>query len=159
MDSSSDTCYSCLANAGIRSVSPGPRIYEGTYWNVDHAYPTRLRGWLVLVLKRHAVTLHELSREELVEMGELLAHLTQLLHSEFGCFKEYISCFAEAEHFNHVHIHVVPRAADLPHELQGPRIFALLSPAEPDALPPAEITALCERLRQRLSSPGRQYLP
>lgn len=147
-----DTCYSCLANAGVRPVSPGPRIYEGAYWNVDHAHPTKLPGWLVLVLKRHAAALHELRREELVEMGELLARVTTLLHSELGSVKEYISCFAEAEHFNHVHIHVVPRTADLPHALWGPRSFALLNPSAADAVPPSEIMALSERLRERMLS-------
>jgi diadenosine tetraphosphate (Ap4A) HIT family hydrolase len=103
------------------------------------------------VLKRHATALHELSREELVEMGELLARVTKLLHTEFGCVKEYISCFAESEHFKHVHIHVIPRAADLPQELQGPRSFALIKATELDAVPPAEIVALCERLREHMS--------
>lgn len=153
MESSSETCYSCLANAGIRPVSPGPRIHEGTYWNVDHAYPTKLAGWLVLVLKRHAAALHELSAEEFIELGKLLARVTQLLHDETDCVKEYISCYAEAEHFQHVHIHIIPRADDLPAALQGPRSFALLKATETDAVPPAEIVALSERLRERLSEP------
>lgn len=154
MEASPDTCYSCLANAGTRPISPGTRIYEGMCWNVEHAYPTKLPGWLVLVLKRHAAAVHALSRAELVEMGELLGRVTMLLHAEFGSVKEYISCYAEAEHFNHVHIHVVPRAADLPDELQGPRSFALLKATEADAVPPAEIITLCERLRERISLSG-----
>lgn len=152
MKEAAEPCYSCLANDGTRPVSPGPRICEGLYWNVEHAYPTALPGWLVLVLRRHAAALHELSRDELIEMGELLARVTRVLHSECGCVKEYISCFAEAEHFHHVHIHVVPRAADLPQDVQGPRSFALLNPAGAESVPPADIVSLSERLRDRLSA-------
>ena len=76
---------------------------------MDHAYPTRMKGWLVLVLKRHAEALHELSTEEYTEMAALLERTVRLLRSEMGCAKEYAMCFAEAEHFNHIHLHVVPR--------------------------------------------------
>ena len=47
-------CWSCPSLSGERRISPGPFIHDGRYWMVDHAYPTRLPGWLVLVLKRHA---------------------------------------------------------------------------------------------------------
>ena len=83
-------------------------------------------------------------------MGALLGRTTQALHAETGCAKEYLACFAEADHFNHVHIHIVPRASDLPHELQGPRIFALLKPGEGEQEPEAEVQAFCARLARRM---------
>jgi diadenosine tetraphosphate (Ap4A) HIT family hydrolase len=144
-------CYSCLANRGERRISPGPVMYDGDYWTVDHAYPTALVGWLVLVLKRHAEAMHELSAAECAEMGELLGRTARALREETGCEKEYIACFAEADHFHHVHIHVVPRRADLPHELQGPRSFALLNPAPETAAAPEDVVAFCERMRARLA--------
>ena len=52
-------CYSCRSISGTTRISPGPYIYKGQFWLVDHAYPTRLKGWLVLVLKRHAETRFE----------------------------------------------------------------------------------------------------
>jgi diadenosine tetraphosphate (Ap4A) HIT family hydrolase len=140
-------CYSCLANAGQRRISPGPVIYEGEHWKVDHAYPTKLVGWLVLVLKRHAEALHELSAAECAEMGALLGRAARALREETGCEKEYLACFAEADHFHHVHIHVVARRADLPHELQGPRSFALLNPAPEDAASAEDVTAFCQRMQ------------
>ncbi|MGO8946883.1 MAG: hypothetical protein ACLQUY_04300 [Ktedonobacterales bacterium] len=53
-------------------------------------------------------------------------------------------CFAEGEGFHHVHIHVVPRPADLPADLKGPRIFALLAIDEEHAIPAPALTAFCE---------------
>ena len=144
-------CYSCQALHGERHISPGPPIYDGQFWRVDHAWPSALVGWVVLVLRRHAATLHELTSHEFAEMGALLARTTQALHAETGCAKEYLACFAEADHFNHVHIHVVPRASDLPHELQGPRVFALLKPGEGEATPEAEVQAFCARMAARMA--------
>ncbi len=142
------TCWSCLANAGIKRVSPGVTIYEGKYWLVEHAYPTKLRGWLVLVLKEHKASLHELTPEEFAEMGTLIRRTVQLVHQRFDCAKEYVMILAEAEHFHHVHVHIVPRAEDLPESLRGPRIFALLGEkVRAEAIPPTEIAALCEELR------------
>ena len=144
-------CYTCLANAGEMHISPGPIIYEGEHWKVDHAYPTQLVGWVVLVLKRHAEAMHELSADECLEMGVLIGRTARALREELGCEKEYVACFAEAEHFHHVHIHLVPRQANLPPELQGPRSFALLKPASAEAAAPQEVATLCERLRQRFA--------
>lgn len=144
-------CYSCQANAGERRISPGPVIYESAHWKLEHAYPTKLTGWVVLVLKQHAEALHELSAAELAEMGDLLGRTARALREETGCEKEYLACFAEADHFHHVHIHIVPRAVDLPHELQGPRSFALLNPAAGEIAAAEDIIAFSERLRERLA--------
>jgi diadenosine tetraphosphate (Ap4A) HIT family hydrolase len=140
-------CWSCPSLSGERRISPGPFIHEGRYRMVDHAYPTRLPGWLVLVLKRHAGALHELSAEETAEMGDLIRRSCQVLHAVTGCQKEYISLYAEAPHFTHLHVHIVPRAADLPGGLRGPRIFGQLS-AE-GAIAPWAVRALSKELRAR----------
>lgn len=140
-------CWSCPSLSGARRISPGPFIHEGRYWMVDHAYPTRLPGWLVLVLKRHAEALHDLSAEEMTEMGDLIRRSCLVLRDVTGCEKEYVSLYAEAPHFAHLHVHIIPRAADLTDNLRGPRIFSLLS-AE-DAVPPEEVRALSEELRAR----------
>jgi diadenosine tetraphosphate (Ap4A) HIT family hydrolase len=140
-------CWSCPSLTGERRISPGPFIHQGRYWVVDHAYPTRLPGWLVLVLKRHAEALHDLSSEEAAEMGDLIRRSCVILREVTGCQKEYVSLYAEAPHFAHLHVHIVPRATDLPDDLLGPRVFGLLSAA--DAVPPEEVRALSEDLHTR----------
>lgn len=155
MSPTEPVCYSCQALRGERRISPGQRIYEGMYWTVDHAWPTALVGWVVLVLRRHASALHELTADEFAEMGALLARTTQALQTESGCVKEYLACFAEADHFNHVHIHIVPRAADLPETLQGQRIFALLNPGEGEQASEADVRAFCARMARALSQSSK----
>ena len=144
-------CYTCRSLSGEHRISPGPTIYEGRYWMLEHAYPTRLKGWLVIVLKRHAAALHELTREEFVELGELQALAVSILHEELNCAKEYAVCFAEKEGFQHIHFHIVARSRDLPDELKGTKIFALINITETEALPPEEIRVFCEELKRRIS--------
>jgi diadenosine tetraphosphate (Ap4A) HIT family hydrolase len=147
-----DACYSCEALHGERHISPSQRIFEGRWWIVEHAWPTSLVGWVVLVVRRHATALHELTADEFAEMGTLLARTVRSLRAETGCVKEYLACFAEAEHFQHVHIHVVPRAAELPPDLQGPRVFALLNPADGAQAAVADVQAFCARLAAAMAA-------
>ena len=93
-------CYTCRSISGEQRISPGPIIYEGRCWLIEHAYPTQLKGWLVIVLKRH-----------------------------------------------NVHFHVVAKPPDLPQELTGAKVFAMINVAEAAALPREEIRIFCEELR------------
>ena len=61
-------------------------------------------------------------------------------------------CFAEAEHFHHIHIHFVAKPVGLPQEAKGPRIFSYLNVDQQYAVPPDEIKALCEVLKDALKS-------
>jgi diadenosine tetraphosphate (Ap4A) HIT family hydrolase len=140
-------CYSCQAQAGLRQISPGPTIYEGRYWLVEHAYPCRLAGWLVLVLKRHAEAVHELTPAECAELGELQGRTARTLAAVLDCEKEYVLGLAEAPHFHHVHVHVVAKPRDLPAQFVGTKIFDLLKTDDAVPVPPATITRLCEELR------------
>ena len=146
MQTSSAECWSCRSNSGERRISPGQTIHLGEFWQVEHAYPTRLPGWLVIVLRRHAEALHELKPEEFAEFATVLEHTCRLLHEVLHCEKEYVACYAEMDHFRHVHFHVVPRAKDLPREFAGTKSFALLQVSESDALPREQIEALSVRL-------------
>ena len=147
-------CWSCLSLQGIQRISPGPFIYEGNYWIVDHAYPTSLKGWLVIVTRRHVEALHDLTREEFQELADIQYHLTKALGSssaiESAIEKEYMMCFGEAESFHHIHIHFVARPRDLPQEAKGPRIFSYLDVDQQSAVPVDEIKRLSEELKEAL---------
>jgi diadenosine tetraphosphate (Ap4A) HIT family hydrolase len=142
-------CYSCRAVSGEERISPGPIIYAGGYWLVEHAYPSAHTGWLVIVLRRHAEALHELSDAEFDELARIQARLTRLLHQELGSEKEYLAFYAEMEHFRHVHLHMVAKTPGWPEHLLGTKSFALLKVSAAEAIPPEEIRAFCERLRAR----------
>lgn len=140
-------CYSCKSISGEKRISPGKTIYEGKYWLVEHAYPSKLKGWLVIVTKRHVETLHELTKEEFVELGEICGKTTKILHKTFNCEKEYSMCLAEAEHFNHIHFHIIQKPYDLPNELKGAKIFEMIKVEEKDAISREDIKKLCEDLK------------
>src|SRR5512134_4061576 len=78
-------CWTCKSNTGEKRISPGPTIFEGDYWLVEHAYPVKILGWIVIVLKRHAEALHELTVEEFMELAQIQARLIPLLHEEVQC--------------------------------------------------------------------------
>jgi diadenosine tetraphosphate (Ap4A) HIT family hydrolase len=142
-------CWTCKSNTGEKRISPGPTIFEGTYWFVEHAYPVKIIGWIVIVLKRHAEALHELTVEEFAELAQIQARLIPLLHEELQSEKEYISCYAEMEHFHHIHFHVFARPADFPEELKGGKSFALLKVTPEAAIPLNEIISFCEMLKDK----------
>jgi diadenosine tetraphosphate (Ap4A) HIT family hydrolase len=147
-------CWTCKSNTGEKRISPGPTIFEGQYWQVEHAYPVKTVGWLVIVLKRHEEALHELTTEEFIELAEIQAKLTKVLFEELHCEKEYISCYAEAEHFYHIHFHVFAKPPDLSDELKGGKSFALLKVTDEEAVPSNKIIAFCELLRDRFIQVG-----
>jgi diadenosine tetraphosphate (Ap4A) HIT family hydrolase len=142
-------CWTCKSNSGEKRISPGPTIFEGKYWLVEHAYPVKVIGWIVIVLKRHAEALHELTSEEFTELAEIQARLIPLLHEELNCEKEYVVCYAEMEHFRHIHFHVFAKPSNLPEELKGGGSFALLKVMGEEAVPSNKILAFCELLRDR----------
>lgn len=145
-------CLTCLNLSGERPISPGPLIYEGTHWVVDHAYPTTHLGWLVILPKRHIEALHELTKEEFQELAEIEYKLVQVMHTNPNVQKEYLMCFAEGEGFHHVHIHIVPKPANLPAPLKGPRVFALLEVDEEHAITARELTVFCEEFTRKLQA-------
>ena len=144
-------CWTCRSNSGEKRISPGPTILEGKYWLVEHAYPVKVVGWTVIVLKRHAEALHELTAEEFAELAHIQAKLIPLLHEELRSEKEYVVCYAEMEHFRHIHFHVFAKPAGLPEELKGGGSFALLKGMPDEAIPSREIIAFCELLRDRFA--------
>ena len=117
-------CESCKNLQGKIRLSNAPRIFETSYWIIEHIHPTSIKGWLVLVLKRHCKALHELSEDEYSELSKLLKSVCEALHRVLDTEKEYVMQLAEMEGFNHVHFHVIARGKDWPKELKGPRVFS-----------------------------------
>jgi diadenosine tetraphosphate (Ap4A) HIT family hydrolase len=148
VESMSSECLSCLGLLGTPRISPGPPIYVGTYWQVEHAYPSKLVGWLVIALRRHAVALHELTSAEFTELGSVLELTVRALHGALGPAKEYAACYAEAHGFEHIHFHVVPRAHDMPEELMGAGSFELIRVSKSDAADPMVVKVFCESLQR-----------
>lgn len=63
-----------------------------------------------------------------------------------GCTKTYVVQFAEAEGFAHTHVHVIPRAADMPEDRIGPAVFGCLGGPESAWTSQPAMDALAARL-------------
>ena len=103
---------------------------SGSTWARDGALPThsarRCPGWLVLVPRRHTVALDDLTADEAADLGPLLRAVSSALRDVVRCRKTYVALFAEAEGFQHIHFHIIPRQPGLEADLRGPRVFGLL---------------------------------
>jgi diadenosine tetraphosphate (Ap4A) HIT family hydrolase len=82
-----DLCYSCDSNNGTKRISPGIAIFEGKYWVLEHAYPSGLLGWVVIVLKRHCEELHNLNKDEWIELASIQYELLKAMKTELNISK------------------------------------------------------------------------
>lgn len=105
---------------------------------------------MVVLPRRHVIALDELAPAEAAELGPLLAGLTAALRQVTGCGKTYVALFAEAEGFQHVHFHVIPRHHDLDPGLRGPRVFGLLGGDPAGHLPDAVMGQIAMRITRAL---------
>jgi diadenosine tetraphosphate (Ap4A) HIT family hydrolase len=121
------SCGTCRANRGELSA-PGGVIFQDALWRLEHILPPiPLAGWLVLKPLRHIEALGELSTAEAATFGPLVQCISAALQAVIQPAKVYLCQFSEAEHFTHLHFHLIPRALDLPAERRGPAVFDLLS--------------------------------
>ncbi|HTX00475.1 MAG TPA: hypothetical protein VMD59_16975 [Acidimicrobiales bacterium] len=124
-------------------------------WDVVHAYDTSLEGWMVLVLRRHATSIAQLTEVEATALGRLSVAVSGGLSEITGCAKTYLAQFAEHPEHRHVHVHVIPRATNLPDDEIGPRIFTRLG-ADPDGrVSEARMNEIGRAMRDRLIAWGR----
>lgn len=74
------TCKTCelIANRDAGTVPLWDCIYRTPLWDVAHSYNTSLPGWLVLVARRHTVSLNELAEPEAIELGRLIRQVSPL---------------------------------------------------------------------------------
>lgn len=141
-------CKTCeLVERRDRGEAPAwDAILRSRSWDVAHCYGTSVEGWLVLACRRHVTSIAELTDTEAAELGPLLKLVSTALRDAMGCAKTYVAQFAEHPRHPHVHVHVVPRRADHPDALKGPRIFDALGVSDEDAVPPERMTEIAASL-------------
>jgi diadenosine tetraphosphate (Ap4A) HIT family hydrolase len=129
------------------------RIFDNGRWRVAHAIDVPVSGWLVIVCRRHVTSMGDLTDEEAASLGPLLRATSRALERAFAVRKAYIAFFAEAEDFEHLHIHVLPRLRDLPEERRGPRIFLKIQDFE--AIDTTEMDRVADELRPQIGQAMR----
>jgi len=119
-------------------------------WDVVHCDATSVLGWTVLLLRRHVAAVADLTDGEAAALGPLVRDVSRALHEICGCEKTYVVQFAEHPQHRHVHVHVIPRAPDLPDGRRGPGIFSLLGVPDAERVGEDDMNAFAAALRGAL---------
>jgi diadenosine tetraphosphate (Ap4A) HIT family hydrolase len=147
-------CFNCDQGGRLASLPPRDRVYVGDHWRIAHAW-SALPGWLVLISRRHLLSLADLQPDEAAEMGQMLRAASAALHTMVGCAKTYVVLYAEVAGFEHLHLHVIPRMLDLDPAYRGGGIFQLLKRPEAEWVPADErdrlAVAISDRMQHELS--------
>lgn len=145
-------CLTCRLNSGDLP-SPGGVIYQDVLWQLQHVDSLALVGWLVLKPLRHVEAFAELTAEEAATFGPLVRRITRVMTEVLQPVKVYLSLYAEAPGFAHLHVHLIPRSDDVPLERRGPGIFEYLREGKgrvPTADALAEVEQIVAALRRAL---------
>jgi diadenosine tetraphosphate (Ap4A) HIT family hydrolase len=146
-------CYTCRHNELPAATLPSrERVFDDGVWRVAHALSAALPGWMVVLPRRHVLSMAELNAEEAASLGPLLAALSRALERTRAARKAYVAFFAEAPGFEHLHVHVIPRGADLPADRRGPQVFSYLSQPVEERVSSAEMDSLADRIRPLLDA-------
>lgn len=133
-DCSVERCYTCGRNADFARLPEWDRVFVTENWRLAHGWST-LRGWLVLLPRRHVRALDELTSVEAAEIGPLLTAASAALRTVVGCSKTWVMLFAEKPGHEHLHFHIVPRMADFRPEHIGPGVFDFINRPEDEWVP------------------------
>jgi diadenosine tetraphosphate (Ap4A) HIT family hydrolase len=143
-------CFTCRQNELIGTLPPRELVAFDEHWRVAHAFDSALPGWLVLVPRRHVVSLAELTDDEAATLGIWQVRLARALRGMTGCVKTYVMQFAEQEGFAHVHFHIVPRMPGQPADRRGPRVFGYLGVPDGERLTDDEQDDVAAGIRRNL---------
>jgi diadenosine tetraphosphate (Ap4A) HIT family hydrolase len=148
-----EECYSCRLNGQPAAALPSrERVFDDGRWRVAHAVGSAMPGWMVVVARRHVTSMGQLTGAEGAALGPLLVALSRALERVLDVPRTYVALFAEAEGFEHLHVHVVPRRADLPHERRGPRIFHYLRQPADQSVPTEDMDRIADQVRPLLAA-------
>lgn len=134
------TCTACSGQwppLDHRIVDCGTSI---AYLFEDQFFP----GWTVLVLKRHATELFQLSADERSRLIEEVSAVAEALMGAFHPVK--INYELLGNQLSHIHWHLIPRLIDDP----APRDPVWTAVHEKQALRPADLAARIALIRSRV---------
>ncbi|HEU0027130.1 MAG TPA: HIT family protein [Ktedonobacterales bacterium] len=155
MEPETADCVACQANSG-EIVAPGGALYDDGLWRLEHTFePIPMVGWLVLKPLRHVESLADLTPDEAAALGPLLRRITGALRETLAPARVYAALFAEG--VAHLHIHLIPRAPDLPEKYYGPGAFDLLKEAfetGQNVGDPARAETVALTIKERLTEGG-----
>jgi len=145
-DEELSTCFVCEKHR-LGSAVAGGILYEDDLVYAGHAHgrTTAYRGWLTVEPKRHAPGLGDLTDDEACAVGRLANRLARVLKEATNA--EHVYAFVFGDGVPHLHVHLVPRYPDTPHEYWGARLNEW---PEAPRVDEREMRELVTRLGERL---------
>ncbi|MBL9086681.1 MAG: HIT family protein [Planctomycetia bacterium] len=139
-------CPACELVAGRRAPPGG--VLARADGIVVHAVdaPTPVAGWVVLTPEVHVRAVHDLDAATHARLFAWAHRVARAQRDALGAAHGYVVVFGEV--LLHAHVHVIPRYADTPDRLRGPRVFQA---GPDDARPLAEVEAAARTLRAALA--------
>ncbi len=133
-----DECLACDLMSGKKEL-PGGRIYETTYWVVEHCIGPFGVGTLIVKPKRHCLHVWELDEDEAREVGPLLRRVAATIRAIVQPDQVYVCLWSHAG-WEPVHIHFVVQPAwnDLRHTHDKPGPYLQTDMAAAGAYPTRE---------------------
>ncbi len=120
---------------------------EASYLTTEEGVP--FRGYCCLVLKRHAVELHDLGDAEAASLMDDMRRVSRALQAVTGAVK--INVDIHGNTLPHLHAHFFPRYVGDPYE-DGPIDFRRADDTEGFTYGPEELRRFVEDLRSALGS-------
>jgi len=105
---------------------------------------THFRGYCCLVLKRHAVELHDLGNAEAASLMDDMRRTSRALQEVTGAVKVNVDIHGNT--LPHLHVHFIPRYLGDPYE-DGPIDFRLAQDTREFTLSPEEFRRFVGELR------------
>ncbi|HEX3053382.1 MAG TPA: HIT domain-containing protein [Aggregatilineaceae bacterium] len=112
MDVFSNSCISCQT-VGKKIQPTGGILYENEGWILFlHSRPTLIAGQGFIVLKRHCESVANLTPREQETLGPIMAITAHAMEIALHAEKVHFGLYAEG--VKHIHLHLIPRTANLP---------------------------------------------
>jgi diadenosine tetraphosphate (Ap4A) HIT family hydrolase len=107
----------CAMCAHIAKEMPGGWLFEDERWVVGLLDGLEVPGWVVVILRRHAVGVGGLDESELTSFGPTMAKVSNAVYLATKAEKVYFASFGES--FPHFHVLLMARPADVPVQHRG----------------------------------------
>lgn len=148
-------CLACDLASGALPL-PGGRLYETDHWLVEHTVGPLGVGTLIVKPIRHVVHVADLDERESAELGPLLRRVSAAVTEVTAPEQVYVCLWSHAGgRPGHIHFVVQPATRSDMDRFggYGPGLqMAMFGLGEqPD---PADVVAVCDRLRPVLARPG-----
>ena len=106
------------------SLDTEPALYSDDLWVIRPIEPPwAIVGWMLMISRRHCSNPAAMDDDEARDLGTSVRHFERTLQRVTGAERIYTAALGEQA--RHLHIHMVPRYAQMPNNVSGWAVFDL----------------------------------